>query len=1162
MPDLRPPVAGRLRLLSDVYFHDISAFSQQRFYVAHMATVAAKRAKAAIRQDRRANAQRLALEAKEAFSRGDPRGAYKLISVLAPKGKASAVSIRLDGELCWSARQELSAREQALGKIYGATRVGLHLPDPGAPEDILTEQGLMQRFGVSSRRPVLTSASNCADDLDDYDVFTPSMIESMINQMPNFKAGLSISAARPGGPLRGAVSELFKLASEIIAEPLAELSTGMGALVSFPASFRDGEMASLRKPGKGDGSDPENDYRYLSLLSHWGKQLLKTFLEPAMLDFASALLPVQFGGLPWRSTRDAIGIVKEIINRVTCAANKRRSHARSRWILVQALFDLGKAFDNVDREMLWDTLASMSDRVRLRLLLEEAHNGTYILLKDTRTGRVVRRLSVHQGVRQGSVEGPICFVILHDVSLRLIQGARGEDNYQFVAKLSPQLDNFLGLSSDCVDIKVGETVFMDDLSAMELFPDFACVNAFLTLIAQVLVEQRYVVNYSKLEVTARCFGAGAKAFNRKVKKGQLFVQVEGVRITVREHAKYLGSRTAISGTPTVEAKARVKSASTAHHRLSARFWKCHAFDLQAKVALWVALVRSILMYALEAKFWSTAALLRLERFQTRCLRHLARLPAHLTRVRSETVREKCNAPTVESSLRLRRLQWIRKVVSPVFRDDDNNPLFGTLEYDPAVAVRAAFFGRFEFEGRRVEGQMTVRQRIVLSDLQLVHDRGDDALRGLAQGLGVDRGLDQLTVSWLEWLARIPIDSINVVLAFASTLVEDPPEPHTPCPECGVLCRGPRGLSVHLARKHKLVESFPLGQLQCPQCHKSFTRRDTLIRHFRRTQWPLFRLPPMLLTALPAALISARAWVWHPPTHLPLAPASDVVMFEAISSPPRKTAKIEGGGAAAAAAGRQQVPDFPGQKDRKGSEKAKGKDAGKAKRVDEGNRAKELRLLEALSRLTISLDDERAQKMRDENVVLTGPVEHPLMAEMAVMVERYQEAGTTARKAAYEAGEDYKGHPYGKKPTAMLNSLMFRLSNHMEKHREAVLARVEGEQGAEARAAADKALSWLKHVGGSAERAPIAAARCFTVRTEDPDGIEDTAYCKWIFAANRAPLFLEMWGIFQAFSLLRELGLTVGEDHGPRSKYAKEVSKIAFGVKGKGKGRGALFLAKK
>ena len=41
-----------------------------------------------------------------------------------------------------------------------------------------------------------------------------------------------------------------------------------------------------------------------------------------------------------------------------------------------------------------------------------------------------------------------------------------------------------------------------------------------------------------------------------------------------------------------------------------------------------------------------------------------------------------------------------------------------------------------------------------------------------------------------------------------------------------------------------------------------------------------------------------------------------------------------------------------------------------------------------------------------------------------------------------------------------------------------------------------------------------------------------------------------------------MGLAVGEDHGPRSKYAKEVSKIAFGAKGKGKGRGALFQAKK
>ncbi|CAK0815059.1 unnamed protein product [Prorocentrum cordatum] len=241
----------------------------------------------------------------------------------------------------------------------------------------------------------------------DRDVFAPSIDESMIKRMPNFKAWLSISAARPGGPLQGAVSMLFKLASGVIAEPLAELSTGMGALVSFPASFSDGEMASLRKPGRGDGSDPEND---------------------------------------------AIGIVDEIINRVTGAANQRRSHARSRWALVQAPFDLGKAFDKVGRGMLWDTLASLSDRVRLRLLLEEARNDTYMLLQGSRIGRVARRLSIRQGAQTGSVDRSVRFVILHDVALMLIQGARGKDSYQSAAKLAPQIDNFLGLGSDCVDL--------------------------------------------------------------------------------------------------------------------------------------------------------------------------------------------------------------------------------------------------------------------------------------------------------------------------------------------------------------------------------------------------------------------------------------------------------------------------------------------------------------------------------------------------------------------------------------------------------------------------------------------------------------------------------------------------------------------------------------
>eukprot|EP00959_Pyramimonas_sp_CCMP1952_P337690 7071678-Pyramimonas_sp.AAC.1 len=122
--------------------------------------------------------------------------------------------------------------------------------------------------------------------------------------------------------------------------------------------------------------------------------------------------------------------------------------------------------------------------------------------------------------------------------------------------------------------------------------------------------------------------------------------------------------------------------------------------LKLKARLWVALARSILLCALEVRRISLGGLKKIERFQIRCLRHIARLPVQISRVASDDLREQRGVHSVESTLPVRRCLWMQKVVAPAFRDDDGGPLLGTREDDPAVAVRAAVFGAFSVEGVR------------------------------------------------------------------------------------------------------------------------------------------------------------------------------------------------------------------------------------------------------------------------------------------------------------------------------------------------------------------------------------------------------------------------------------------------------------------------------
>ena len=59
--------------------------------------------------------------------------------------------------------------------------------------------------------------------------------------------------------------------------------------------------------------------------------------------------------------------------------------------------------------------------------MEPIDNGVCYSLGDEGTGRVVTCILVPQGVRQGSVEGPLLFVLLYDDSCKKLEGTPGDE---------------------------------------------------------------------------------------------------------------------------------------------------------------------------------------------------------------------------------------------------------------------------------------------------------------------------------------------------------------------------------------------------------------------------------------------------------------------------------------------------------------------------------------------------------------------------------------------------------------------------------------------------------------------------------------------------------------------------------------------------------------
>eukprot|EP00959_Pyramimonas_sp_CCMP1952_P301332 6304571-Pyramimonas_sp.AAC.1 len=115
-----------MKILADGEFMDTLEYSAQRFFVMHQYRLATKRAKAAIRADKKANAEVLAVEAERLLFCGDTRGAFKIAQSLAPKTSSSAATLKLNGQYFWRSQEEIEAKAIAMKEIFEAEDLPLH----------------------------------------------------------------------------------------------------------------------------------------------------------------------------------------------------------------------------------------------------------------------------------------------------------------------------------------------------------------------------------------------------------------------------------------------------------------------------------------------------------------------------------------------------------------------------------------------------------------------------------------------------------------------------------------------------------------------------------------------------------------------------------------------------------------------------------------------------------------------------------------------------------------------------------------------------------------------------------------------------------------------------------------------------------------------------
>ena len=146
-------------------------------------------------------------------------------------------------------------------------------------------------------------------------------------------------------------------------------------------------------------------------MDHAGKVLLKVIAGRLSDDCEreNSLPEEQSGFRPQRSTVDMMFVVRRL-----------QELARKDTPLYLCFIDLTKAYDSVDRTLLWDVLARFGVPPRMLAVIRQIHDGMQACMRLD-DGECSDKFDVGQGLRQGCVLAPLLFNMFFTAVLRMAE---------------------------------------------------------------------------------------------------------------------------------------------------------------------------------------------------------------------------------------------------------------------------------------------------------------------------------------------------------------------------------------------------------------------------------------------------------------------------------------------------------------------------------------------------------------------------------------------------------------------------------------------------------------------------------------------------------------------------------------------------------------------
>ena len=412
---------------------------------------------------------------------------------------------------------------------------------------------------------------------------TSAEVEFALKRMPINKA--------PGPD--DIVTEMLVASGEAGLKELTSLSNRMYKEGCFPTEMNKSIFITLPKVS---GTAKCNKHRTMSLMSHVTKLVLRVLMNRVRGRSHMEISPVQYGYIPDRGTRNAIFVLRRLVER---SIEKQKD-------VYTCFIDYSKAFDTMNHESLIDLLSSLDiDAHDVRLLTNLYWNQQAAVRHN---GELSNSIDIKQGVRQGCVASPHLFALYTEMIMRKLEGMRG-------IKIGGVLINNLRYADDTVIIAETE----EELQQL------------IDIVVQESEKKGLYLN-------------GSKSFTMVFTKSTVIptcnITVHGISLEQVNKFIYLGSMFTSDGRCVQDVRRRIGIAKSAFTSLE-KVLKARNIKLELRLRVLKCYVTSTLLYGCETWTLSGDLIKRLEATEMWFLRRMLRI-SYTDRVTNTEVLHRTN----------------------------------------------------------------------------------------------------------------------------------------------------------------------------------------------------------------------------------------------------------------------------------------------------------------------------------------------------------------------------------------------------------------------------------------------------------------------------------------------------------------------------------------